>query len=213
MCMIRSGKSEDTTMGVSPLDGLPGGTRTGAIDPTLIFHHTPSAGDIVDYKGVRITRAETVLNTEGGLQALCGTSDFGVIISKLPKDFVPFSQSVDTESDPYQLAYSVFLDRLLNYLGGYILKLRGSTTAPNHIDGIVFSGGIGERAVRYRADVAKYLHWLGGEIDEAANGGVDKTEDVVVKISSSKSAIPLFVCRTDEEDQCARMAQPFLKDM
>ncbi|EJU02060.1 acetate and butyrate kinase [Dacryopinax primogenitus] len=207
MCLIRSGKSEDTTMGLSPLEGLPGGTRTGCVDPVLIFHHTPSSVEIVSYKGTDITKAELVLNTDGGLQALAGTSDFGQIISHLPQGFDPFSLDISPD-DKYAFTYALFLDRVCNFLGSYLNKLKGHPTLPTHLDGIVFSGGIGEHATRLRADIAKYLHWLGAELDSQANG-LD-SDDVVIKISTESSKIPMFICKTDEEQQCARMAHPYL---
>ncbi|KZO93560.1 acetate and butyrate kinase [Calocera viscosa TUFC12733] len=207
MCLIRSGKSEDTTMGLSPLEGLPGGTRTGSVDPVLIYHHTPSSVEIINYKGTDITKAELVLNTQGGFQALTGTSDFGKIISNLPKDFDPFGSEISADSK-YELTYALFLDRLLNFLGAYMNKLLGHPTLPSHLDALVFSGGIGEHAVRLRADVARYLGWLGCELDVQANES--DSDDVVIKISTSASKIPLVVCKTDEEQQCALMSKPFL---
>ncbi|KZT52393.1 acetate and butyrate kinase [Calocera cornea HHB12733] len=207
MCLIRSGKSEDTTMGLTPLEGLPGGTRTGSVDPVLIYHHTPSSIEVVNYKGTDITKAELVLNTQGGFQALAGTSDFGQIISHLPQDFDPFSTDISADQK-WELTYALFLDRLLNFLGSYLNKLRGHPTLPSHLDALVFSGGIGEHAVRLRADVARYLGWLGCELDVKANE--TDSEDVVIKISTPSSKIVLLICKTDEEQQCALMAKPYL---
>lgn len=62
MCAIRDGKSYDTSMGLTPLDGLPGGSRSGSVDPVLVFHHTPQASETVDFKGTSLTRGEMLLN-------------------------------------------------------------------------------------------------------------------------------------------------------
>ncbi|QRW06559.1 acetate kinase [Ceratobasidium sp. AG-Ba] len=76
---IKDGKSYDTSMGLTPLDGLPGGTRTGSVDPVLIFHHTPNASEPTDIPGGQCAKAEIVMNKQGGLQALAGTPQFGEI--------------------------------------------------------------------------------------------------------------------------------------
>lgn len=67
-CLIQGGESKDTTMGVTPLEGLPGGTRSGTIDPSLIFHHTPDCSETVKWSGRDITKAEYVLNKESGFK-------------------------------------------------------------------------------------------------------------------------------------------------
>ncbi|QRV92426.1 acetate kinase [Ceratobasidium sp. AG-Ba] len=137
VCLVKDGKSYDTSMGLTPLDGLPGGTRTGSVDPVLIFHHTPDASELVDIPGGQCAKAEIVMNKQGGLQALAGTSNFGEITLNVSKD------------DKARLAYNVFLDRLMNYIGSYVVKAYG---AGGGLDGIAFSGGIGERSVELRRD-------------------------------------------------------------
>lgn len=62
VCAIRGGKSYDTSMGLTPLDGLPGGSRSGSVDPVLVFHHTPHASESVDFKGTQLSRGEMLLN-------------------------------------------------------------------------------------------------------------------------------------------------------
>ncbi|KAG8960878.1 hypothetical protein FRC03_006046 [Tulasnella sp. 419] len=197
VCQIRDGKSVDTSMGLTPLDGLPGGTRTGSVDPVLIFHHTPSCSDSVEWNDTKVTKAEMVMNKEGGMQAICGTSKFGIITSKL-------DDTNPGEANKYQLAYNVFLDRLLNYIGAYLLKSRGQ------VDGIVFSGGIGEKSSRLRSDVARYFDWMGCIIDQKVNDNVGK-EKVVTEITAGDSKIRMFVCMTDEENECARMTLDVMK--
>lgn len=87
-----------------------------------------------------------------------------------------------------KLAYDLFLDRLLNFIGAYLLKLRG------HADGIVFSGGIGEKSMELRRDVASYFN--GCVVDEALNKGVSDEKGDVVEITKNKESLRMFVCFT-----------------
>jgi len=189
VCLIKDGKSLDTSMGLTPLEGLPGGTRTGSIDPALIFHHTPNASEKVDFNGFPVAKGEMVLNKEGGVQAIAGTSNFGIITAQL-----------DT-NPKFRLAYDVFLDRVLNFLGTYLFKLFG---LGGECHGIVFSGGIGEKASKLRADVGANLGWLGCTIDDQANNA--SVEAPVTEVSKKESRLKVFVCLTDEEVQTASMA-------
>ncbi|KAG9093291.1 hypothetical protein FRC06_011578 [Ceratobasidium sp. 370] len=195
VCLIRDGKSYDTSMGLTPLDGLPGGTRTGSVDPVLIFHHTPNASEPTDIPGGQCAKSELILNKQGGLQALAGISDFGEITANSNGD-----------DDRARLAYDVFLDRLMNYIGAYIVKARG---AGGELDGIVFSGGIGEKSAKLREDVGKMLEWMGCVVDHGANGAVASQKQPVTEITDQASRLKLFVCLTDEESQCAMMAKCF----
>ncbi|KAG8943081.1 hypothetical protein FRC04_003227 [Tulasnella sp. 424] len=204
MCLIKEGKSFDTTMGLTPLEGLPGGTRTGSLDPALIFHHTPSASEKVDFNGFPVAKAEMIMNKEGGLQALCGTSNFGTIASEMAA-----TASSGGDSEKYRLAYEVFLDRVLNYLGAYLVKLFGSGSATSpELHGVVFSGGIGERSTQLRADVGNYLRWLKCEVDDERNkeGPKDGVDGGVKEVTKDGSGVRIFVCLTDEESQTANMA-------
>lgn len=126
------------------------------------------------------------MRRQGGLQAVAGTSDFGQILARLdarPRD------------DRAELAYALFVDRVLNFVGAYLLKLVGSG---ERVDGVVFSGGIGEKAARLRADVGRYLSAFGGEVDKARNEGPDDSEGDgnVRRISSDASKLGIFVCKT-----------------
>ncbi|KAG8785671.1 hypothetical protein FRC12_017288 [Ceratobasidium sp. 428] len=193
VCLIKDGKSYDTSMGLTPLDGtfhrLPGGTRTGSVDPVLIFHHTPNASEPTHIPGGQCAKAEIVLNKQGGLQALAGTSNFGEISS--------------SNEDKARLTYDLFLDRLMNYIGAYVVKAQGK------LDGIVFSGGIGEKSVKLRDDVGRAFGWLGCVVDQGANEAVGSQKHTVTEITDKTSRLKLFVCLTDEESQCARMAKNF----
>lgn len=102
----------------------------------------------------------------------------------------------------------VYLDRLLHFVSFYLFKLLASGfDSPIHI---VFSGGIGERASRLRTDVVAKLAWLGVEVDEEANAKNGKRHEIVESISKEKKnsggRLRVWVVKTDEEEQCARMA-------
>lgn len=104
------------------------------------------------------------------------------------------------------LAYELYVDRLMFYLTGYLSKLLGSLDA-SEVDGIVFSGGIGEKSDYLRADVAKRLAWMGISLDKASNEKASKGEEVVSAIHTEGSKVGLFVVQTDEEEVCARMTR------
>lgn len=186
-CCIQHGQSLDTSMGLTPLNGLPGATRSGAIDPSLIFHYTNKAGRMSHDKGsavqLHVTQAEHILNTQAGWKALAGTTDFAAITAQR------------TDDDAARLAFELFADRVLNYVGSYHLKL-GSA-----VDALVFSGGIGERSKELRALIGERVGCLGyTQVDEERNGAVDGTDGVVVDIGAVGALTKrLLVCRTDEQ--------------
>ncbi|KAF7327424.1 putative acetate kinase [Mycena kentingensis (nom. inval.)] len=189
-CCIRDGQSLDTSMGLTPLDGLPGATRSGSIDPSLIFHYTNKAGRISHNKDhavhLHVTQAEHILNSQAGWKALAGTTDFGAIVSR--KD----------EDGAAQLAFELFADRVLNFVGAYFLKLGGQ------VDALVFSGGIGERSAALRAVVGKRVECLGfAGVDGERNETVEEKEGVVVDVGGDGSK-RVLVCRTDEQLEMAQ---------
>lgn len=108
-----------------------------------------------------------------------------------------------SDDDRLKLAYDVYVDRLMAFLAAYLNKLFGSLPV-GEIDGLVFSGGIGEKSDVLRADVARRLEWMGTELDEAANKGVSG-DKVVTQIGGGK--LKLWVVQTDEELVCAQMCQ------
>jgi acetate kinase len=90
VCAIKDGNSLDTSMGLTPLHGLPGATRSGAIDPAAIFHYTNNAGRISHDKkhavDVTVTEAEEILNKKAGWKAMTGTTNFGEIVKGISDD-------------------------------------------------------------------------------------------------------------------------------
>ncbi|KAF2015233.1 acetate kinase [Aaosphaeria arxii CBS 175.79] len=183
-CCIRSGRSFDTSMGLTPLAGLPGATRSGSIDPSLMFHFTHSAGkpSRASSANLHITQAEEILNKKSGWKSLTGTTDFGAISA--------------SEREEDRLAFDIFVDRILNYVGPYFVKLDGN------VDALVFAGGIGEKGTRLREEVVKSVRCLGFEIDLDKNK--QSPEQVVTDISKTGNRFRTLICQTDEQLQMAR---------
>lgn len=125
---------------------------------------------------------------------MAGTQNFGLI----SKDAADPKSKNHTRA---KLAYDVFLDRLLTHLAQYVFKLASRVGVAN-IDGIVFSGGIGENAEGLRNEVMRRFEWLGVKPGNGKAG-----DKVVERISADDSRIPFFVVKTDEEGWCAHMAR------
>ena len=133
------------------------------------------------------------------MQALAGTTNFGHILSRVSDP----SSCSDDEHKQAKLAYAVYLDRLLSFVSQYVFKLL-STTPLEQIDGIVFSGGIGEKGAELRRDVLNKFEWLGAEVDEKRNG---QSQGEVREITSEGSKLRGWVVETDEEKQCVELAR------
>jgi acetate kinase len=179
---ILGGKSWDTSMGLTPLAGLPGATRSGSIDPSLVFHYTHDAGKLSPQstKALHITQAEQILNKESGWKALTGTTDFGSI-----------SQKAEQGDETCKLAFDLLVDRILGFVGSYYVTLRGD------VDALVFAGGIGEKGVQLRKAVIEGSKCLGFDAEEAKN---EKPGDGVVEEITKAGAKPkVLICKTDEQ--------------
>ncbi|KKK24672.1 acetate kinase [Aspergillus rambellii] len=188
VCAIQNGRSVDTTMGLTPLAGLPGATRSGDIDPSLVFHYTHDAGTLsaASTKDMHISTAEEILNTQSGWKALTGTTDFSQI-------------AVETPPTPaHKLAFDILVDRILGYIGNYYVKLDGQ------VDAMVFAGGIGERSALLRKTVAGKSRSLGFALDWNANErGVSEEQTVVDITAAAGSAKKVLICQTDEQFEMA----------
>ncbi|TIB33167.1 hypothetical protein E3P84_02284 [Wallemia ichthyophaga] len=215
-CAIKNGISVDTTMGLTPLEGLPGGSRTGSIDPTLIFHLIRDVAETVDVNGMRVSRGEYVMNKQGGFVGLCGTSNFGKILEEIPEADAECWKPWYQEEMPnaFALAYAVYLDRLTQYLLAYLQKLSFGTHPKKAIDALVFSGGIGEKSARLRKDVADRLSVFGVSVVDSLNEQAgDREADGAFALSNDTSKIPAYVCWTDEEGEAARQAKMTLNSV
>ncbi|EMC99214.1 hypothetical protein BAUCODRAFT_395457 [Baudoinia panamericana UAMH 10762] len=186
-CCIQAGKSIDTTMGLTPLAGLPGATRSGDVDPSLIFHFTHDAGkpSRSSTTDMHITQAEDILNKKSGWKALTGTTDFGVISSKAGEG-----------NEECQLAFDIFVDRISDFVGAYYVKLKGE------VDALVFAGGIGEKGAALRKAVVEKAGCLGFGLDEEVNE--KPGEQLVVDVGRQGFKHGVLVCQTDEQSEMAR---------
>lgn len=217
VCAIQNGASLDTSMGLTPVSGLPGATRVGDIDGSAIFHYLArnggSGGGDEDDVGrmsheklqgveVHVTRAEEILNKQSGWKSLCGTTDFGTIVQRRNAALGSASapDDPDAEDAAARLAYDIFVDRLLTFVGSYFVKLGGK------VDALVFAGGIGERSVEIRESVVDGAECLGFGVDKGTNEGVKKVrkeggEGVkVIDISRKEQGEKkVLVCWTDEQ--------------
>jgi acetate kinase len=171
---VLDGRSVDTSMGLGPLAGLVMGTRSGDVDPTVVFHVARQSGRSLD-------EVEHELNRESGLRGLAGDNDLRAV------------EAAATAGEPRaSLALDVMIHRLVAYVGAY-------ATGMGRLDGIVFTGGIGENSALVRRRVSERLGLLGVELDGAAN------EDVVPDAVVSRGDGPaVLVVATDEEREIAR---------
>jgi acetate kinase len=174
---IAGGRSVDTSMGLTPLEGLVMGTRSGDIDPGLFSFmvRTGMSADAVD----------AALNRESGLKGLSGTNDFREV-----------DELVATNDPDGKLAFDVTAYRLRKYVGAYAVAL-------GRLDALVFTAGIGEHAPRLRAAVCHGLGILGIQLDDEANlapGGGER------RISTKASSVAVLVVPTNEELEIARQA-------
>ncbi|KAL2809776.1 Acetokinase family-domain-containing protein [Aspergillus granulosus] len=188
MCAIKDGKSIDTSMGLTPLAGLPGATRSGDIDPSLVFHYTSEAGKLspASTKEMHISTAEEILNKKSGWKALTGTTDFSQI-------------GVEDPATPqHKLAFDILVDRIVGFVGNYFVKLDGQ------VDAMVFAGGIGEKSVLLRKVVVEKSRSLGFGIDATANDkGLSGRQTVVDITAKSEIAKRVLICQTDEQYEMA----------
>ena len=178
---IAAGRAVDTSMGLTPLEGLVMGTRPGDLDPGLIIH-------LIRDRGMSPGDVSTLLNRRSGLEGLSGARDFRELLSR-----------VDDNDDDAVLAYDVVIHRLRRYIGGYWAVL-------GHVDAITFTAGVGENVARLRADALSTMGDWGVQIDAEANenGSGERL------ISAPDSRVKVLVVPTDEELAIARACDDVL---
>jgi acetate kinase len=168
---VRHGKSTDTSMGLTPLEGLVMGTRSGDIDPAILFY-------LAD-KGYDLASLNKLCNKESGLLGVSGLSN----------DMRTLTQAAEAGHEQAQLAIDIFCYRVRKYIGAYLAVL-------GRVDAISFTGGIGERAVDVRARICSDLEPLGIVLDIEKNRCAVGGE---ATISPPHSRVRLLVVPTDEE--------------
>ncbi|PRP89856.1 acetate kinase [Planoprotostelium fungivorum] len=146
-CAIRNGESIDTSMGLTPAEGLMMGTRAGDMDPTATFHMTEGTFDA--------DKIENMLNKESGFKGICGKSDV--------REIQKMAEKGGEEGERAKLALDMFCYRIEKTVGSYYIVLNG------RIDGVIFGGGIGEHAVQLRERIVTSLGCLGLTLDEKKN--------------------------------------------
>jgi len=174
---IRNGRSIDTSMGFTPLEGLVMGTRSGDIDPALVSY-------LARKEQVDAAQVEGWLNKRSGLLGLSGISN----------DMRELTAAYSTHAGA-RLAIDVFCYRARKYLGAYLAALSGASQA------VIFSGGIGENAPMVRRMILTGMEWCGLDVDAAAN---EVTIGRDGRISSANSQLDVYVIHTDEEAVIAR---------
>ncbi len=171
ICAVKGGKSVDTSMGLTPLEGLIMGTRSGSVDPAVIQY-------IANKENKSVDEVLNILNKESGLLGLSGKSSD--------------MRDIDAgyrEGDPLcTLAFHAFCYHIAKTVGAYI-------TALNGVDVIAFTAGIGEWDTAVRAEILSYFTYLGIKVDDEANkGGGD-----VIKVSTDDSSVKVYAIPTNEE--------------
>jgi len=175
---IRNGCSVDTSMGMTPLEGLVMGTRCGDIDPAILNF-------IAGKEGLSTHEVETLLNTQSGLLGISGiTNDMRLLLK----------EAKNANNRRARLAIEVFCYRARKYIGAFLAGMGGA-------DAVVFTGGIGENSPEVRARVCEGLEWAGLKLDSGRNSQMVGLEG---QISSDDSGLHAFVIPTDEELLIAR---------
>ena len=179
VCAVENGKSIDTSMGLTPLEGLMMGTRCGDIDPAVVPH-------LIRSLNLNATELDTLMNKKSGFLGICGHNDL--------RDVENLANKGDKKA---QLALEMFVYRLVKYIGAYFAVLP-------RVDALVFTAGIGENSDTIRLKVCEKLTRLGFEIDEALNKGVRGELKLISKPSSSTK---ILIVPTDEELEIATITE------
>jgi len=176
MAAIKGGKVVDTTMGFTPLEGLVMGTRSGDIDPAIVFF-------LMEKLGLSTTEANSYFNKKSGMLGLSGVSN----------DLRDILEAAASGNQRAQTALDVYYNRVKGYIGNYMAKLNGC-------DCLVFTAGVGENAIDIRENICKDLDYLGIKMDVEKN----KVRGKEVDVAAADSKVKIFVIPTNEELVIAR---------
>ena len=182
LCAVRGGRSVDTTMGFTPLEGLVMGTRSGSVDPGLVLW-------LAEHAGTPPAELAATLEFRSGLQGLAGTADMREVLAR-----------ADGGESTARLALDVYLHRLRGLVASMAAALGG-------LDTLVFTGGVGEHAPEIRAGAANGLGFLGVALDEERNTRADGDTDITVP----GAAVRAFVVAAREDIEIARQVKEVLQ--
>ena len=182
LAAVRDGRSVDTTMGFTPLEGLVMATRSGSVDPGLLLW-------LLERERLDIAEMSAALEHEGGLLALAGTADMREVLAR-----------ADAGDDEARVALGVYLHRLRAGIAAMAAALGG-------LDALVFTGGVGERSPPVRAAAADGLGFLGVAVDTGRNGAPDGDADV----SADGVAVRTLVVPAREDVEIARQVRALLR--
>lgn len=177
-CAIQGGKSINTSMGMTPLEGLVMGTRSGDIDPAILFYLNRVAGFDVD-------ELDRLLNTRSGLLGLAGSNDMRDVNNR-----------AESGEEKAKLALEVYALRIRHYVGAYYAEL-------GRLDAIAFTAGVGENNANIRLATLENLEGIGIEIDKERNNSLSRTTRL---ISTEASKVKVLVVPTNEELEIATQA-------
>ena len=172
ICAVNGGKSVDTSMGLTPLEGLIMGTRSGDVDPSILDF-------IAQKENLTLSEVMNVLNKKSGVEGVSGVSS----------DFRDLAAAAKEGNHRAELAIDAFAYRVVKYIGAYAAAMNG-------VDVICFTAGLGENDAATRAKIMANLGYLGITVDEEANGGARGKEAV---ISTADSKVTVLAIPTNEE--------------
>ncbi len=185
ICAVENGKSVETSMGMTPLEGLVMGTRSGIVDPGVIEF-------LAKKENLTLDQIMNILNKKSGLLGLS---------KGLSSDFRDIDEAIEKENNVQaKIARDAFVHRVVSYVGGYIANMNG-------VDAIAFTAGVGENDAEVRAEICKYFGYLGVTIDPEKNN-VHGEEQI---ISTPDSKVTVLVVPTNEELMIARDTAALVK--
>lgn len=176
ICAIQGGKSVETSMGLTPISGIPMCSRSGDLDPSIVTF-------LMKKENLTPDEVDSMLNKESGLWGMCGVS----------KDVRDIESAIDEGNESAKLALEHYKYVIAQFIAKYAVSMQG-------IDVITFTAGVGENQIRVRKGICDYLKFMGVKIDDARNN--IKSEEAL--ISTDDSSIPVWVVPTNEELVIAR---------
>ena len=183
ICAINGGKSIDTSMGLTPLGGIPMVTRSGDLDPSILLY-------LMKKEKLTAEQMENILNKESGVAGISG----------LAPDFRVIERAANDGDEKAEIAMENFKYAIASYIAKYAVAMNG-------VDYIIFTGGVGENQINIRKGICKQLEFMGVELDEEANNV--RSEEKV--ISKSNSKVKVYVIPTNEELMIAKETQRLIK--